>query len=136
MKILNIRGREVNINPRRYLIDWDRAVSKPQKAVKDFLRPFWEGGYCLEEFRIPGSLLRVDLLNVSRGMVVEVSPKRSHAYNAFFHGSLAGYREALKRELDKQGWAESAGFQYIEITDDDFPLTVPRFLEQFKTLPY
>ncbi len=135
MVFKTLNGRERDISTKRFQIDWERKVSGPQKQVKDFLRPYWEHGIVFEELVIPaGKRMRVDLLRMDgrpRPIMVEVSPESSHSYNAFFHGgSLNRFKDALKRDLAKQRWAEINGFDYVEITDTDFPLTEAAFARQ------
>jgi len=121
MKVTKLNSPKiVTVNVSRYLCDWNRVVSKPQKQVKDFLQPFWKHSLVLEEFRIPGSRLRIDLLNVNRRIAVEVSPAGSHSFNPFFHKHRPGFGAAVARELDKEGWCRENGFAYIEIGEDDF----------------
>ncbi len=137
MVFKTLNGRERDISIKQYRIDWDpaREVSKPQAATKAFLRAYWEHDIVLEELRIPGCRLRIDLVNVNKGVVVEVSPQSSHSFNAFFHrGSLNRFKDALKRDLNKQRWAEANGFTFVEITDTDFPLTPDAFARQGVTL--
>ena len=117
---LNNSRVQVNINIAKYLVDWDAIVSRPQKFVKDFLYPYWSACIVLEEFRVPGSLLRVDLLNVSRKIAVEVSPSSTHSFNRFFHKNRPAFGRAVGRELDKSRWLEREGYQLIEIFEDDF----------------
>jgi hypothetical protein len=107
-----------------YLIDWDKRndVSKPQTAVKDFLRRYWAKHVVTWETRIPGSLLRVDIMNWTLHVAVEVSPKKSHSYNAFFHRHRARYGAAMQHELDKAEWLESNGFVLCEVFDEDIPV--------------
>ena len=110
---------EVNVNTMPYLIDWDRVVSKPQKKVKDFLRPYWQGHVVLEEFRIPRTRMRVDLLSLTSHVAVEVSPAGSHSFNEFFHKNRQNFRVAVGREFDKAAWLEQNGFTLVEVFDDD-----------------
>lgn len=130
------KGRERNVPYKQYLIKWDRAreVSRPQAETKRFLRAYWQNDIVLEEFRIPGTKKRVDLLNVNKGIIVEVSPESSHSFNQFFHGSLAGFRAALKRDLEKEEWARFNGFSFVELTETDFPLSEAAFERQGVTL--
>ncbi len=132
MQFTTLNGRPRDVPTAPYAVDWARKVSGPQKAVKDFLRPYWEHGVVLEEFRIPGSKLRVDLLRLdgARGVMVEVSPESSHSFNAFFHGSLSGFKASLKRDISKARWAELNDLVYCEIVESDFPLTVAAFERQ------
>ncbi len=120
VKILNIRGREVSVNPSQYIIDWEREVSKPQKKVSDFLRPFWKRDLVLCEFRVPGSLLRIDLLNVTRKVIVETSPDEVHKnYNPFLHKDRSNFLKKLKADNQKMDWAEKAGYVYIELDSNE-----------------
>jgi hypothetical protein len=106
-------------------------VSSWQGATKAFLKPYWEHDIVVEELRVPATRWRVDLLNLNKGVMVEVSPESSHSFNAFFHrGSLNRFKDALKRDLSKQRWAEVNGFSYIELTEADFPLTAEAFARQ------
>lgn len=131
MLFKTINGRQVDIPTARYRVDWERIVSKPQKAVKDFLRPYWAHDIVFEEMRVPGSKMRIDLVNVNKGVVVEVSPESSHSFNAFFHrGSLNRFKDALKRDLRKAEWARANEFAFVELNETDFPLTPAAFERQ------
>lgn len=139
MVFKTLNGRERDISIRQYLIDWEpaREVSKPQAAVKAFLRPYWQHGIVVEELMVPGTKWRVDLLRLDCAppIMVEVSPEGSHSYNAFFHrGSLNRFKDALKRDLKKAEWARANGFTVVELTDTDFPLTEAAFARQGVTL--
>lgn len=112
--------KEINISIADYLIDWERTVSGPQKAVKDFLRPFWKGKVILEEFHLPKTRYRFDLVNMTDRVIVEVSPQKVHgSFNKFFHKTRQGYANSIKRDLLKQEWAEHNGFVLVEIYDND-----------------
>lgn len=133
MRFTKLNSRAVvNVNIARHLIDWERVVSRPQKQVKDFLRPYWAGCVVLEEFRIPGSRHRVDLMNVSRYIAVEVSPSSSHSFNSFFHKTRSGFGAAVNRDLDKAAWLELNGFRVVEISTEDLAKLSPAwFKDQF-----
>ncbi len=125
-------GREVDVSIKRHLVKWERKVSGPQKAAKDFLRDYWQHDIVVEEFPIPrGRRMRVDLINLNRAIMVEVSPESSHSYNAFFHGgSLNRFKDALKRDMKKREWGELNGFTVVELVESDFPLTPEAFARQ------
>jgi len=135
MRLRNLQGRDCTVSHKPHLIDWDpkREVSGPQGEVKRFLRPYWERDIVLEELPIPGSRLRLDLVNVNQGIVVEVSPFSSHSFNPFFHKSLAGFQNALKRDIKKEDWVvRIMGWRYAEIVcETDFPLSAELFEERF-----
>lgn len=120
MKILNYIGKEISVNPGQYIIDWDMKVSKPQKKVSDFLRPYWEFDLVLQEFRIPGSLLRIDLFNVTKKIIIEVSPDELHSnYNPFLHKDRAGFLKKLKADNQKMDWADRNNLLFVELTSSD-----------------
>lgn len=119
MKLINLYGREVKVNTTKYSVDWDKVVSKPQKEVKDILKQIWFADCVCEEFYIPGSKMRIDLINFSKKVVVEVSPKGSHKYNPFFNKNRQNFLKAAKRDLSKAEWCEKNGFRYVEIKDED-----------------
>lgn len=125
------KKRDISISP--YRVDWDRVVSGPQKRVKDFLYRYWRYDTVLEELRIPGTRLRVDLLNINKLIMVEVSPEQHALYNPFFHRSEAGFRAALKRDFAKEKWAELNGFTYCELVAEDLAgeLSEELFLSRF-----
>jgi hypothetical protein len=127
MKVTGLKSsRPYSLRVSDYLVDWRREVSRPQAAVKAFLYPYWRTHITLEEVRIPGSRLRIDLMNLTRRIVIEVFPSSTHSFNKFFHGSKLAFGAAVRRDLDKQAWAERNGFQYIELNDDDIAALSPR----------
>lgn len=134
MKFLKLNSKiQVNVNPAKYLLDWDnpRHVSKPQTAVIKFLRPYWKSHVTLLEFRIPGGLTRLDLVNLTRRIAIEVSPSSSHSWNAFFHKDRNKFRRAVARDLSKIDWCAQNGFTLIELGDEDLAdLTAKMFLEK------
>lgn len=133
MKFKKIKGeKEVNVNTSKFLIDWNHKVSLPQQKVKDFLYEFWKYDNVLEEFVIPGSKLRIDLLNLTQNVAVEISPESSHNYNSFFHKTrVGGFLASVKRDFEKQEWIEKNGFIYIELKSVDLKnLTKEMFKEK------
>lgn len=132
-KTLHGRERELPIN--KYRINWEpkKEISGPQGKLKAFLRPYWERKMVLEEARIPGSRMRLDLWNIPDGLVVEVSPAAIHTmYNAFMHGSLSGYRATIKRDMLKEQWCALNGLTLVTLIDEDIDnLSAALFLERF-----
>lgn len=128
-------NRKAKLNLEDYRIDWEKRddVSRPQTLVKDFLYPYWKSHVVTWETRIPSSLLRVDIINWTRHIAVEVSPKGSHSYNPHFHkGSKAVFGAAMKREMGKTEWLEKNGFIVCEIFDEDFAVLSPKwFLDTY-----
>lgn len=123
MKMLNLRGKLVSKNVSKYLINWDsKSRSKFQEEVKKFLKPYWS--YCIvfEEFPVYGSLLKVDILNATKKIAVEVNGEQHYSYNNFFHGSIEKYADSLDRDTIKLEWLEKNGYQLVEIRICDLKL--------------
>jgi hypothetical protein len=127
-------GKEVNFNPAQYrLEDWNDAPSGPQLAVQKFFYPFWKNDVVLIEMRLPKSLWRYDLCNISKRVIIETSPDSVHLeFNEFFHKSRAGYLKKLKADYEKMELAELNGFKFIELNDEHLEnLTKKMFKKTF-----
>ena len=126
--------KEVNVPLKKYYIDWEYKVSAPSFQVQQFLKPYWKSHCVLGEFRIPGSLLRIDITNINLRICIEVSPNSVHGeYNEFFHKSRAGFLESIKRDEMKRKWVEENKFKFVEVFDDDLEeLSEKWFLEKYK----
>jgi hypothetical protein len=111
LKIKNIFGKEVNKSFAKSKINWDRSVSKPQKRIKDIIKPLWIYQDVYEELYIPNSKLRIDLINFTTSTVIEVSPKQHDTYNDF----LQKFLRSIERDFKKIEWCEMNDFLYIEI---------------------
>lgn len=127
-----LKGKDREVSLKQYRIDWDKKVSGPQKQVKDFLYPYWKIDTVVEEMRIPGSRLRVDLININKNIMVEIDGVQHDKYNSFMHGSLSGWTASIKRDLEKERWAEMNGLTYVAIKQHEIPLLTPKwFLDNF-----
>ena len=122
LKRLN-SNKEFNLNIAKYYTDWDKTVgSKFQRRVKDFFFPYWKSHVVCEELRIPGSLLRIDLINFTRRWIVETNGNQHREYNQHFHQNRSNYLNQIKRDFEKESWANLNQFKYIEIYEEDMPL--------------
>jgi hypothetical protein len=115
-------NKTVDINISKYLIRAQKLknASKPEQTVWDFLYPYWKNQVVLCQFMIPGSRMRLDLFNVTKGVCIEISPEATHGkFNKFFHGTpQTGYLASIKRDMDKLQWIEDNGFKYVELDDE------------------
>lgn len=132
-------GREVKINPANYLIDWERKVSGPQLMVKKFLYPYWKNNVVCEELYLNigrGRKYRYDLVNLTRKVIVEVSPDSTHLnFNEFMHGTVANYKKRIINDVDKWDLAEFNRFTFIELNDEHLEnLTKKMFKETFNLI--
>ena len=121
----------VNINP--YKINWQKSSrSKEQTALKEFLHQFWALKLVLEEFTLPGTLLKVDFLCVNSMIAIEHQGKGAHnEYNPFFHkGSRLNYLSSIKRDIKKAEILEQNGYKLVETQTEDLPLLSREFFRE------
>lgn len=132
MRLLNIRGNLQNKNVRRFLIKWDgKSRSNLQFKTKQFLKKYWSGHIVYEEFPVYGSLLKVDILNATRKIAVEVNGKQHEEFNKFFHNnSRFNLISSLKRDEAKFQWLTKNNFKILELKTEDVDLLSKEYIEQ------
>lgn len=131
MRLRSITGRLVNRNVSKYLIDWGKkSRSKIQFATKQFLKEYWKNHIVYEEFPVYGTRLKVDILNATKKIAVEVNGRQHSTFNKFFHGgSRQKFLQSIKRDCKKLDWLESNNFEVIEIEEDEVPLLSCELIE-------
>ena len=132
MRLYNIRDKLQNKNVSKYLIKWGKkSRSKLQKKVKDFFKPYWLAHVVYEEFPVYGTRLKVDFLNATIKVAIEVQGPQHNAFHAFFHGnSRAKYLESIKRDYQKRIWLEKNNYELIELEEEDVANMSKKFFEK------
>jgi hypothetical protein len=132
MRLLNINGKLVNKNVRNYLVDWQgKSRSKLQFKFKEFFYPYWKNHIVYEEFPVYGSMLKVDLLNATKKIAVEIQGNQHESFNKFFHdNSRLKYLQSIKRDVKKGKWLEMNEFKFLELYEDDLKLLSPQYIEE------
>jgi hypothetical protein len=132
MRLLNINGKLVNKNVRNYLIDWQgKSRSKLQFKFKEFFYPYWKNHIVYEEFPVYGSMLKVDLLNATKKIAVEIQGNQHESFNKFFHdNSRLKYLQSIKRDVKKVKWLEMNEFKFLELYEDDLKSLSPQYIEE------
>jgi len=107
----------------KYLISWKKkSKSKLQFSVKEFLQPYWKNHIVYEEFPVYGTRMKVDFVNTTKKIAIEVNGPQHDEFNKFFHGnSRAKYLQSMKRDVQKADWLENNGFILMQIYKDDIP---------------
>lgn len=133
MRLFNIHGKLVSKNVSKYLINWDKkSRSIIQFQTKQFLKPFWIGCICYEEFPVYGSLLKVDILNATLKIAIEVNGPQHNEFHYFHNKNPNNYLKGFKNDVVKSSWLKKNGFQLIEINHDEINLLSKEFfLEKF-----
>ena len=121
MKLYDIKGRLVNKSVTKYRIRWDgECRSNFQYEVKQFFKKFWYGQICYEEFPVYGSRMKVDFINATKKIAVEVNGQQHDEFNKFFHSnSRTKYLQSIQRDAEKHQWLELNNFIIIEIYEKD-----------------
>ena len=64
--------------------------------------------------------MKVDLINFTRKIAVEVQGDQHNQYNKFFHGgSRDKYLASIKRDMKKISWLEMNEFKVLEVETKD-----------------
>jgi hypothetical protein len=132
MRLLNVNGRLVNKNVKRYSINWQaKSRSKLQFKFKEFFYPYWKNHIVYEEFPVYGSMLKIDLLNATKKIAVEIQGSQHESFNKFFHdNSRLKYLESIKRDVKKEKWIELNEFKFLELYEDDLKNLSPQYIEE------
>ena len=129
MRLFSLNGKLVNKNVSKYLIDWDKpSRSKIQFNTKKFFQQYWKHHIVYEEFPVYGSLMKVDILNATKRIAIEVNGAQHDNFNEFFHNhSRMNYLKSIKRDCKKEEWLEKNNFKLLEIYEKDLKLLSAKF---------
>lgn len=110
----------INVNINKYKIKWlDPSASQIQTAFKTFVYPYWKNCTVLEEFRIPGSLLECDFLNLDKNIAVEINGQQHNKFIKYFHKNKSNFIRHVKRDVQKYDWLIKNKFQVLELETED-----------------
>ena len=114
------------------MIDWKKkSRSNLQFKVKQFLKPFWEKHVVYEEFPVFGTRMKVDIVNVTKYIAVEVNGQQHGSFNKFFHNnSRYNYFQSLNRDWKKEEWLEKNSFQVIVIEYNEVDFLTEEFIKE------
>ena len=119
MRLYDIHGNLTSKNVTKYLIDWRKnSRSKLQTKVKRFLQRYWKNQTIYEEFPVFGTKMKVDFLNSTIKVAIEVQGTQHRKFNPFFHSnSRAKYLSSIKRDMQKATWLEQNNFTLVELEE-------------------
>jgi hypothetical protein len=132
MRLYSVTGRLVSKNVSKYRINWDKkSRSNIQFSVKQFLRNHWSTHIVYEEFPVYGTRLKVDFLNATRKIAIEVNGSQHSSFNKFFHqNSRAKYLSSIRRDYEKYEWLMKNGYKFVEIEEGDMKDLSVEFIKQ------
>jgi len=132
MRLLNINGKLINKNVKKYIINWDgKSRSKLQFKFKQFFYLYWKNHIVYEEFPVYGTMLKVDFLNATKKIAVEVQGNQHESFNKFFHNdSRLKYLQSIKRDVEKEKWLKINQFKFLELYEQDLKNISPQYIEE------
>lgn len=127
----NSPSKLVTLNVFKYKIDWEHdGASKIERQFRDLIYPFWKHKIVLYQPRIPGCLLRLDFLNATNKLAVEIDGAQHNEFNKHFHAnSRANYLSSIKRDLNKEKWLENNKIQLIRLNGEDLNEFSPKYIQ-------
>jgi len=130
MRLYTVSGKLISKNVNKYRIDWKKkSRSKIQFEVKQFLHQFWSSHIVYEEFPVYGSLMKVDFINATCKIAVEVNGAQHTSFNKFFHqNSRSKYLSSIRRDYEKYEWLMKNEFKLIEIEEGDMKTLSSQFI--------
>jgi len=133
MRLFNVNGKLASKNVTSFLIKWDKkSCSIAQTDVKKFLYPYWKNNIVYEEFPVYGTQLRVDILNATRKIAVEVHGPQHEDFHYFHNNSRAAFLKGIKNDEIKSQWLLKNNYQQIIIyTKEINELSAKFFLDKF-----
>jgi hypothetical protein len=131
MKFKNIFGKEVNKTINKFLIDWNKPCkSKVQFNVKKFFEYCWNTHVVVEEFPVFGTRMKCDLINFTKKIAVETHGLQHDKFVKHFHKTKTGFKNSVKRDLQKYQWLEMNGFRIIEIFENELISLSPEWIKE------
>lgn len=131
MKFKNIFGKEVKKNINKFLVDWDKPCkSKVQFNVKKFFEHCWGTHVVVEEFPVFGTRMKCDLINFTKKIAVETHGLQHDKFVKHFHKTKTGFKNSVKRDLQKYQWLEMNGFRIIEIFENELISLSPDWIKE------
>lgn len=126
-----MRGKLVHKNVSKYLIKWGgKSKSNIQFQTKQFLKTYWLGCICYEEFPVYGTRLQVDILNATLRIAIEVNGPQHSQFHYFHNKQPFNYLAGVKNDVAKMKWLELNQFKLIEINFDEVDKLSKNFFKE------
>jgi hypothetical protein len=132
MKVTRLNSDKlVTLNIRKYLIDWENdGNSSLEVRFRDLIYLYWRNSIILFQPTIPGSLLKLDYLNVNKRLCVELDGPQHNKFNKFFHNNSRNiYLAAIKNDMKKEKWLERNKITLLRLNEHDLDYFSPKYIE-------
>lgn len=130
MFLYTLKGKRIKKKINQYAINWSRdSKSKLQFRAKQLLKPHWFSHLVYEEFPVYGTRQRVDFINFSINVAIEVNGDQHDKFVPHFHKNEQGFIKSLRLDREKREWLELNGIELIEIMESDLKQFSPEYIE-------
>lgn len=117
-------GKVRPLSVKRFLINYDSpSLSLFQSSVKKFFQPFWSEDVVCEEVILPDTKLRVDIMNFTKKVAIEVNGLFHVQYSPHFQKTEEDFEKQVFRDVYKEHLLQKNGFEVLEIYEKNMPLT-------------
>ena len=128
MKVIGLNGKTYNLNLNDYIVakNDERKRSAPHIQARELIRESFNGYTILEEVKLPGSrnpskksVLFLDFFIPNVNIAVEVHGVQHYCYSLFFHKTVAGFYESMRRDKLKKEWCDINNIELIVLDTRD-----------------
>jgi hypothetical protein len=130
VKFIGLNGKPRSISGiNKYLIKWhEKSRSNPQFKVKQYLEPFWCSDIVFEEFPVAGTRLKVDILNLTKKIAIEVHGQQHEKFNPFFHDKKRSkFLKSIKNDFLKEEFLKKNNINLLIIYDNEVSMLSREF---------
>jgi very-short-patch-repair endonuclease len=74
--------------------------------------------------------MRCDLINFTKKIAIETHGMQHDKFVKHFHRTKTGFKNSVKRDLQKYSWLEINGFKIIEIFENEIHLLSSEWIKE------
>jgi hypothetical protein len=118
---LNNFNAKVILKINKYKIDWENdGDSSLEIKFRDLIYPYWKSHIVLFQCFVPGSKLRLDFLNCTMRLLVEIDGEQHDKFNKHFHrNSKNVWLASMRRDESKERWCEENNIKVVHLVKED-----------------
>lgn len=138
MKWITAKGKVINLNITKYLIDYDSDKgSSGEVSVRKFLKKHSSTHIWTEQLpiKIGGPrAARLDFMSPDLKLCIEIDGDFHNSFDKgkfFYNNSKINYLNSIKRDVKKEEMLELNGIKVVRVEYSDLPLTPAFFLEKY-----
>lgn len=122
MKIIGLDGREYNLKLKDRMVyaNDTRKRSELHLRCRLILNNMFPLGIICEEVTIPGSSgMKLDFFIPELKLAIECHGEQHYKFVPHFHGTMMGFLNSRRRDMDKKDWCENNNIVLVELKYDE-----------------